>query len=100
MSEDVVLTDELLELGKIISKNTLATLISCYQVMLPKALKAKKGRVVNKKFDIYYRGVGCDLEYDKLSLKQAEIINLFKERELILRKELVEVSVSALNTFR
>lgn len=97
VSEGVVLTEELLELGKIISKNTLATLISCYQVMLPKALKAKKGSVVNKKFDTYYRYVGYNLETDKLSKKQAEIINLFKDRELILRKELVEISVSALN---
>ena len=35
-------------------KNTLSTLISCYQVMLPKALKAKQGNVINKKFDTFY----------------------------------------------
>ena len=40
---DIVLNDELLELGRIMKNKTLATLISCYQVMLPKALKAKKG---------------------------------------------------------
>ena len=38
---DIVLNDELLELGKELSKNTISTLISCYQTMLPKALKAK-----------------------------------------------------------
>ena len=37
IDDNVVLNDELLELGKIMQKNTLSTLISCYQVMLPKA---------------------------------------------------------------
>ena len=52
---DVVLNEELLELGKIIKDKTLSTLISCYQVMLPKALKAKQGRNINKKFDVFYK---------------------------------------------
>ena len=38
---DIVLNKELLALGKEIQKDTLSTLISAYQVMLPKALKAK-----------------------------------------------------------
>ena len=41
VDENIVLNKELLELGKIIQNKTLSTLISCYQVMLPKALKAK-----------------------------------------------------------
>ena len=45
---DIILNKELLELGKVMQDNTLATLISCYQVMLPKALKAKQGSVINK----------------------------------------------------
>ena len=53
-SDDVILNEELLALGKIMQKETLSTLISCYQVMLPKALKAKKGSVVNVKFDTFY----------------------------------------------
>ena len=34
---DVILNEELLTLGKRMQKETLATLIRCYQVMLPKA---------------------------------------------------------------
>ena len=48
-----ILNAEMLELGKYLSKKTLATLISCYQTMLPSALKAKKGFNVNKKFVSY-----------------------------------------------
>ena len=54
IDDEVVLNDELLELGRVMQKNTLSTLISCYQVMLPKALKAKNGCVVNVNYDTYY----------------------------------------------
>ena len=40
VDSDVILTNELLELGKFVSSETLSTLISSYQAMLPKALKA------------------------------------------------------------
>ena len=53
IDDEPILNDELLELGKIMQEHTLATLISCYQVMLPKALKAKNGTVINKKFDTF-----------------------------------------------
>ena len=43
-----VLTSEMLELGKYISSKTLCNLISAYQTMLPRALKAKSGFIVNK----------------------------------------------------
>ena len=45
---------ELLDLGKWLAKKTLSSLISCYQVMLPKALKAKKGSQVSKKYEKVY----------------------------------------------
>ena len=32
----------------------MSPLISCYQVMLPKALKAKKGKDISIKYDTYY----------------------------------------------
>ena len=51
---DFYLNKELLELGKYMSNSLLCNLISCYQVMLPKALKAKQGNVINKKFDTFY----------------------------------------------
>lgn len=98
VDDEVILNEELLELGKRIQEDTLSTLISCYQIMLPKALKAKNGMVINKKFDTYYylnKDIVC---YGKLSASQDRIINLCMEKEYVLRKELVDISLSSLNT--
>lgn len=98
IDDEAILNSELLELGKKMQEATLATLISCYQIMLPKALKAKNGQVINKKFDTYYylnKDIVC---YGKLSASQEKIINLCMEKEFVLRKELVDISLSSLNT--
>ena len=98
IDDEAILNSELLELGKKMQEATLATLISCYQIMLPKALKAKNGQVINKKFDTYYylnKDIVC---YGKLSTSQEKIINLCMEKEFVLRKELVDISLSSLNT--
>ena len=95
---DIVLNDELLKLGKVMQENTLATLISCYQVMLPKALKAKQGSVINKKFDTYYRLNEGILSCIKLTSKQEEIVNYVKEKEIVKRNELLELSSSIIPT--
>ena len=97
IDKDIVLTPELLELGKIIKDRTLATLISCYQVMLPKALKAHRGNQINKKYDIYYKVSDIDLSNFKFNDKQNKIIELCKEA-FVLRDKLKEISVSSLNT--
>lgn len=98
IDDEAILNSELLELGKKMQEATLSTLISCYQIMLPKALKAKNGQVINKKFDTYYylnKDIVC---YGKLSASQEKIINLCMEKEFVLRKELVDISLSSLNT--
>ena len=98
IDDEAILNSELLELGKKMQEDTLSTLISCYQIMLPKALKAKNGQVINKKFDTYYylnKDIVC---YGKLSTSQEKIINLCMEKEYVLRKELVDISLSSLNT--
>ena len=95
---DIVLNDELLKLGKVMQDNTLSTLISCYQVMLPKALKAKQGSVINKKFDTYYRLNESILSCVKLTPKQEEIVNYVRERDVVKRSELLELSVSIIPT--
>ena len=95
---DVVLNDELLELGKTMKNMTLATLISCYQVMLPKALKAKQGSSVNKKYDIFYKLNKDKLLDIKLNFKQELIINLCREKEVVSRKELLDISSSSIKT--
>jgi primosomal protein N' (replication factor Y) len=94
---DVVLNDELLELGKVMKDKTLATLISCYQVMLPKALKAKNGSNINIKFDTFYRINNLD-ESLKYTDKQLEIINLVKKEKIVIKKRLTDISSSSLNT--
>ena len=93
---DIILNKELLELGKWMSEETLATLISCYQVMLPKALKAKQGRLIHKKYDTYYRlNSSC---ISNLTDKQKSIVSLFEQKDLVSRKEIIAVSLGALNT--
>lgn len=87
VNNDIVLTEELLSLGRAVSKSTLAPLISCYQAMLPKALKIKQKKEITKKYDTYYKVIdnGC-----KLSDKQAEIVNIIKDKT-VSEKELVNV---------
>ena len=96
VDEDVILNDELLKLGKYISDTCLSTLISSYQVMLPKALKAKHGSIINKKIDNYLV-LGETTDY-KLNNKQIEIINLIKEKGRILKKEANLISTSSVKT--
>ena len=96
IDKEIVLTDELLELGKVVRDKTLSTLISCYQVMLPKALKAHVGVQINKKYDYYYK-VNGDISNFKLNDKQKEIIELCKD-DFVLKSELVMISVSSFNT--
>ncbi len=95
IDEEVVLNDELLEIGKYISKKTLCNLITCYQTMLPKALKAKNGTIVNKKY-ITYLVLNEDYENIK-SEKQKQIIQLLKPGKK-LKSECVKISASSVKT--
>ena len=97
VDEDIVLNSELLELGKIIRDKTLSTLISCYQTMLPKALKAKNGSQVNIKYDTFYR-LGNIPEDIKFNDKQKSIISCFDKEELVPRNTLTSISISSVST--
>lgn len=97
IDEDIVLNDELIKLGKFMKEKTLATLISCYQVMLPKALKAKNNVVINKKYETFYK-LNKNIVDVKLNSGQQEIVNMFKTREMVSRKEILDISSSSLNT--
>ncbi|MBR2827637.1 MAG: primosomal protein N', partial [Bacilli bacterium] len=77
---------------------TLSTLISCYQVMLPKALKVKaKNKESSILYDTYY-SLREDISLNTFSGKQREILELIVNRGKVLRKELVNISSSSLNT--
>ena len=97
VDNDIVLNDELLNLGKVMRDKTLSTLISCYQVMLPKALKAKNGSQINIKYDTFYR-LGEIPNDVKLNDKQKSIIACFDKEELVSRNTLTSISVSSVNT--
>ena len=97
IDEDIVLNDELIKLGKFMKEKTLAPLISCYQVMLPKALKARNNVVINKKYETFYK-LNKNVVDVKLNSGQQEIVDMFKTREMVSRKEILDISSSSLNT--
>lgn len=93
---DIILNEELLSLGKYISDITLSTLISAYQAMLPKALKAKNGVIISKKMESYL--ILGDISISKLNDKQMEIINKIKESGKIIKKDANLISASSVKT--
>lgn len=100
LDDEPVLTEEMLILGKFLHDKTLSSLTSCYDVMLPKALKAKKGTNINIKKQSY---LALKIPYDDAlkmvqNAKQKEIILAFKDQEEILKKEISLISSSAMNT--
>ena len=97
IDEDIVLNDELIKLGRFMKEKTLAPLISCYQVMLPKALKAKNNVVINKKYETFYK-LNKNIVDVKLNSGQQEIVDMFKTKEMVSRKEILDISSSSLNT--
>lgn len=84
-----VINEEMMMLGKYISKKTLAPLITCYQTMLPSALKAKKKNDVKKKYDTYL--VVTNKIPILKSEKQKEMYNLILNGP-ILKKECTNIS--------
>lgn len=96
IDDEPVINEEMLELGKFISNKTLCNLISCYQTMLPAALKAKNGRTINKKITTYISLI--DNNYKTNSLSQIKIIELLKKEKEIKKSELNKISVSSVKT--
>ncbi len=85
--KDFYLNDELLKLGKYMSNSLLCNLISCYQVMLPKALKASVKTNINRKYETYIslnKNINIEeyINNNKRKLKEIEIINYLKDKEV------------------
>ena len=93
-----ILNDELLKLGHFIKENTMCTLISAYQAMLPVALKAKIKTNYSPKLEKYISLNNLDLENIKLTPKQEQIINLLKTSSPIKKTELELISKSSIKT--
>lgn len=111
IDEEPVLNKELLELGEYISKKTLCNLIAAYQTMLPKALKAKHGVEVSKKYVTYLKLVKNDYipttEKQRLLIEQlksgdvakSEIINFNSLKTLIKKGIVTEYKVEQYRLF-
>ena len=94
-----VLNDELLKLGTFIKNTTLSSLMSSYQVMLPKALKARQKVNMNIK-KIKYISLNNDINLNdyKFNSTQEKIINILKKSPNELKSNLELISKSSVNT--
>lgn len=99
VDQSPVLNDELLKLGKFIKNTTLSSLMSSYQVMLPKALKAKNKVNMTIKKDKYLK-LNNDISLDnyKFNEKQQKIIDVLKNQKEVNKKDLDLISPSSVKT--
>lgn len=100
VEKDFSLNEELLILGKYMSESLVCNLISCYQVMLPKALKASLKTNINRKYETKI-SLNKDIDVSEYALnhkrnkKELEIIELLKEKDY-LKNELNSQSLRSL----
>lgn len=93
-----VLNEELMEIGKFVKNVTLSSLMSSYQVMLPKALKAKNSVNMRPKFDKYVSLGDVDCSSYKFNKTQSEIISYVKDNGSCNIKFLNDISSSSVKT--
>ena len=96
VDKDIILNDELIKLGAFLKEKTLCTLISAYQAMLPKALKAQNKTNIGKSYTKIIELNDIDLSLYKLNSKQINIIE--KVKSDINKKDEFKDSLSSLKT--
>lgn len=96
VDEKPILNNELLHLGQFMSKKYFSTLISCYQTMLPKALKAQNKTTINKKMIKYVEL--CSNSFPKLKPNQEKIVEYLRINGKVKKEEINKISVSGVNT--
>lgn len=96
VDEEPILNNELLHLGQFMSKKYFSTLISCYQTMLPKALKAQNRTNINKKMIKYVEL--CSNSFPKLKPNQEKIVEYLRINGKVKKEEVNKISVSGVNT--
>ena len=84
-----LLNDEMICLGKYMSDIYLAPLMSCYQSMLPSALKFNKDKVTVK-YDKYIIKIN---EYVSKNKSEELIMNMFINKDKILKKDIKSKTV-------
>ena len=90
IDDNPVINEEMIELGRYISKKYLSSLMSAYQTMLPSALKAKNKKKIGKKYVSY---VVCLTDHNIKTKKQREVYEFVKEKGLVLKKDISSKSV-------
>lgn len=96
VDDEPILNNELLHLGQFMSKKYFSTLISCYQTMLPKALKAQNRTNINKKMIKYVEL--CSNSFSKLKPNQEKIVEYLRANGKVKKEEVNKISVSGVNT--
>lgn len=96
VDEEPILNNELLHLGQFMSKKYFSTLISCYQTMLPKALKAQNKTTINKKMIKYVEL--CSNSFPKLKPNQEKIVEYLRINGKVKKEDVNKISVSGVNT--
>ena len=92
IDKDLILSKELMDLGKYLQESTLSTLISAYQTMLPSTLKVKKQNKSYALYDeyIYLLDKNKALEYKNNYINrkaQIKIIDYLLENNETLKKD-------------
>ena len=90
IDEHPVINEEMIELGKYISKKYLSTLISAYQTMLPRALKAKNKSKISKK---YVSVIICKNKEGIKTEKQRELYEYILENKEVLKSKIKSKSI-------
>ncbi len=91
-----ILSTELLELGKYISDMTLSSLMTSYQAMLPKALKAKIKVDMHPAYKTYIELISKDSL--KLNDSQKKIVSLLQNDNRVEKSILNKISASSVKT--
>lgn len=92
---EIILNEELLNLGKYICNKTFCSLIKAYQTMLPVGIKASSKKNLNKKYETYIK-LNDDIDENAFKGKSLEIIQSIVKNKIVLKKDLKSISPSAL----
>ncbi|MDD3048920.1 MAG: primosomal protein N' [Bacilli bacterium] len=93
IDDEPVLNAEMIELGKYMSEAYLCSLISCYQAMLPVALKAKNNTLINIKEEKYIVLNKSDVDIleslkNIKGSKQKEILQLLLDKKIMKKSDI------------
>ena len=94
---EIILNEELLNLGKYICNKTFCSLIKAYQTMLPVGIKASSKKNLNKKYETYIK-LNDNIDENAFKGKSLEIIQSIVKNKIVLKKDLKLISASALKT--